>query len=124
MRTALGKVRGLGSAKEGTDHFWRQRLTAIANVPLILFSLVLVIGLSGARYDQVLDVMMQPFVTLILALFILSVSLHMKLGMQTIIEDYVHKEPMRLLAVLGNLFFCIGIAAGGLFALLMISFGG
>mgnify|MGYP001214781287 FL=1 len=123
MRTPLGRVRGLGSAKEGTDHFWRQRLTAVANVPLILFFVGLVVSLNGASYAEVRETLANPLVAL-LTLFILASALyHMKLGMQSIIEDYIHGEGLKIVLVMLNIFFPIVIGAVSLFALLKIAFG-
>ena len=124
MRTPLGKVRGLGSAKEGTDHFWRQRLTAIANVPLILFFIWLVVSLNGAPHAEVVETLSSPFVALVLLAIIFSVCLHMKLGMQVIIEDYIHSEGTKIILVVLNIFFCSAVALASVFAVLKIGFGG
>lgn len=123
MRTALGRVRGLGSAREGTDHFWRQRLTAVANVPLILFFVGLVVSLNGASYAEVRETLANPLVALLTILILASALYHMKLGMQSIIEDYVHGEGLKIVLVMLNIFFPIVIGAVSLFALLKIAFG-
>ena len=124
MRTPLGKVRGLGSAKDGTDHFWRQRLTAVANVPLILFLIWLIISLIGATHAQVVSALANPFIAIILLATIVSVCWHMKLGMQIIIEDYVHSEGSKIILVILNSFFCFGLGLAAVFAVLKLGFGG
>jgi succinate dehydrogenase / fumarate reductase membrane anchor subunit len=95
MRTPLGKVRGLGSAKEGTAHFWYQRVTAVALVPLVLFFIGLVISLNGASFAEVRAALSHPLTAIVMALFVLTGVYHMRLGMQVIIEDYVHGEGMK-----------------------------
>ncbi|MBX3568886.1 MAG: succinate dehydrogenase, hydrophobic membrane anchor protein [Rhizobiaceae bacterium] len=124
MRTPLGRVRGLGSAREGTEHFWRQRLTAIANIPLTLFFLGLLISLNGAGFAETRAVLANPFVALVLLLFVVSGLYHMRLGMQVIIEDYIHGELMKLSLLLLNTFFTIAVGAAAAFALLKLAFGG
>ena len=124
MRTPLGKVRGLGSAKDGTTHFWRQRLTAVANVFLISFFVILVIALQGADYANFIEALQNPIISTLLLLVILVGCLHMKLGMQVIIEDYVHTEGLKLLLLMGNIFFASFIALASVVAVLKISFGG
>ena len=124
MRTPLGRVRGLGSAREGTMHFWRQRLTAIANVPLVLFMVGLMVALVGAPYEDVRATLANPFVTLVVILFLVSVLYHMKLGMQIVIEDYVHGEGAKVALIALNTFFPLVIGVASIFALLKIAFGG
>jgi len=124
MRTPLAKVRGLGSAHEGTDHFWRQRLTAVANIPLFLFFVGLLISLNGADYATVRQALANPFVTLMFALMIFSGLYHMRLGMQVVIEDYIHGEGLKLALIMLNTFFCIAAGAAGAYALIRLAFGG
>ena len=92
MRTPLGRVRGLGSAKSGTGHFWHQRLTAIANVPLTAGFVIILVSLLGRGHATVQQTLGSPLVAIVMLLFVCSISYHMKLGMQVIIEDYVHDE--------------------------------
>ena len=124
MRTPLAKVRGLGSAHEGTDHFWRQRLTAVANIPLFLFFVGFLISLNGADYTTVRQALANPFVTLMFGLMIFSGLYHMRLGMQVIIEDYVHGEGLKLAFIMLNTFFCIVAGAASAYALIRLAFGG
>src|SRR5680860_1242870 len=102
MRTPLSKVRGFGSAKEGTEHFWRQRVTAIANVPLIIAFCWLIISLVGAAHAEVVATLSSPLTAVLLALIMASAIIHMRLGMQTVIEDYVNGELAKIVLLLIN----------------------
>lgn len=124
MRTPLGRIRGLGSAREGTQHFWRQRLTAIANVPLTLFFVGFLISLNGAGYAETRTALSNPFVGLVMLLFAGSALFHMRLGMQVIIEDYVHGDLLKIALLALNTFFAIALAAAAGIALLKLAFGG
>lgn len=122
-RTPLGKVRGLGSAKEGTDHFWKQRVTAVSNLILVSCLIVLLVRLAGADHATVKHALARPQNAILLLLLVLSGVLHMRLGMQTIIEDYVHSEGRKVLALMLNSFFTIVIGLTCVFAVLKLSLG-
>ena len=123
MRTPLKSVRHLGSAHEGADHFVMQRMTAIANVFLAIFLVWLVATVAGADYASVRVLLRNPFIAMGLLLLIGSGVLHMRLGMQVIIEDYVHGEGAKLVALALNTFFAILIGVASVFAILKLSFG-
>lgn len=123
MRTPLNKVRGLGSAKEGADHFWRQRLTALANVPLTLFLVVSVILLAGKDHATVAAYIGSPLAAVAFAALIISATLHMRLGMQVIIEDYVHGEAAKVLLLIANTFFTILVGLAAIMAIIKLSLG-
>jgi succinate dehydrogenase / fumarate reductase membrane anchor subunit len=122
MRTPLKNVRHLGSAREGTDHFWRMRLTAVANLILAPLFVVLVVSLVGQDYAVARRALGHPLVAIPMALFIGSALVHMRLGMQTIIEDYVHSEGRKVALLMLNTFFVILIGVCALYALLRLSF--
>jgi succinate dehydrogenase / fumarate reductase membrane anchor subunit len=122
IRTPIGRVRGLGSAKSGTEHFWRQRLTAIANIPLVLTFVIIVALMPGSDFGTARALIGQPLVAILLLLLVLSVTIHMRIGMQVIIEDYIHGGA-KVVAVLANTFFAIVVAASAIFAVLKIAFG-
>ena len=122
MSTPLGRVLGLGSAKSGTEHFWRQRLTAVANVPLTVAFVVIVIGLLGRNHAAVVQILGSPLVAIVMLLFIGSITTHMRIGMQVIIEDYVHGEVTKLVLLMANTFFAVAVGLACAFAILMLSF--
>ena len=124
MRTPLSTVTGLGSAKEGTTHFWQQRLTAVANVPLSLFLIWFVIRVGGLGRGEIALVLGNPLIAGLLILAICSIAWHMRLGMQVIIEDYVHGEGRKIMLLIANNFFSFGAAALSIVAILKLSFGG
>ena len=123
MRTPLSRVRGMGAGHGGTEHFWQQRLTAIANLVLITIFLFVVISLASGDYETVRDAFTNPVVGVGAALVIISGCVHMRLGMQTIIEDYIH-GGLKWVLTIGNVFFACLIAGVGLYAIIKMSFGG
>jgi succinate dehydrogenase / fumarate reductase membrane anchor subunit len=122
LRTPLARVRGRGSARSGTEHFWRQRLTAVANVPLTIAFVVIVVMLLGRNHAAVVLMLRHPLVAIVMLLFIASMCVHMRIGMQVIIEDYVHDERHKLALLMANTFFCTAVALASAFAILMLSF--
>ncbi len=124
MRTPLSRVRGMGSAKDGTQHFWRQRLTAIANLPLMIFFAWLVISLAGSSYGEAKELLSHPCIAILLLALIGSGLFHMKLGMQTVIEDYVHSEGKKMFCLIANIFCVSAIALVSVFSILKLAFGG
>jgi succinate dehydrogenase / fumarate reductase, membrane anchor subunit len=123
MRSPIGRVRGLGAAKSGTAHFWLQRVTAVANVPLVIGFVVIVLTQLGRDHAAVVQILGSPIVAIAMLLFILSVTWHMRLGMQVIIEDYVHHEGRRIVALIANTFFSVVIGLSCAYAILKLSFG-
>ncbi len=122
-RTSLSRVRGLGSAQSGTDHFWSQRLTGLANLVLLVFVIYSVIHLAGEPLDVVRSYFAWPVVTVLSSLFALSATYHMRLGMQDIIEDYVHSEAPKLVLLLLNTFFAVLVALTSIIAIIQLSLG-
>jgi succinate dehydrogenase / fumarate reductase membrane anchor subunit len=124
METPLRRVRHYGSAHEGTMHFWRQRLTAMANIPLVIVSFILIVSLIGKPYAEVVATLSSPFAAVLLILLIVSITVHMRLGVQVVIEDYIHTEGTRILLLAANTFFAIVIAALSIVAILKLALGG
>jgi succinate dehydrogenase / fumarate reductase, membrane anchor subunit len=123
MRSPLRQVRGLGSARSGTEHFWHQRLTAMANIPLTIGFVVVVASLMGRNHAAVVQILGSPLVAVLMLLFILSATVHMRIGMQVIIEDYVHDEVAKFTMLIANTFFAVVVALASAFAILKLSFG-
>ena len=123
MRTPLGRVRGLGSAKTGTEDFWHQRLTAMANIPLVIAGVVIVISLAGRNHAAAAQILGSPLIAILMLLFIISVTFHMRIGMQVIIEDYVHEETSKIALIMLNTFYTVAVALVSAFAILTLSFG-
>lgn len=123
MRTPLKNVRRLGSAKEGTDHFWRQRVTSVAALLLLPFMLWIALALVGAEYETVTRTLGNPIVAILLILFIVTSVIHMRIGMQVIIEDYVHADGTKIALLMLNTFFSVLVGLAGVFAVLRLSFG-
>ena len=124
FRSPLSQARGLGSAKSGTHHWWMQRVTAIALIPLIIWFLSSALQLVGADFDVVRTWIAQPLTSVLLILFVLGFFYHMKLGLQVVIEDYVHGEANKIGLLLIVNFATIGLSVACIFSILKIAFGG
>ena len=123
IRTPLGRVLGRGAAKSGTEHFWHQRLTAVANVPLTIAAMCIMIALIGRNQAAVAQVLGAPAVAIIMLLFIGSITTHMRIGMAVIIEDYVHEDSLKLTLLMANTFFTIAVGLAAVYGVLKLSFG-
>ena len=123
MRTPLGRVRNLGSSHSGTSDFWRQRMTAVAMVLLMVPAIVIVMMLLGRNQAGAAQILGSAPIAIIMLLFIVASTWHMKIGMQVVIEDYVHGEIVKLACVMANNFFCIAVALASIYAILKLSSG-
>ena len=123
MSTPLGRVRGLGAARSGTEHFWRQRVTGVAMVPLTIAFVLVVIYLAKASQATAIATLSLPLIAILMFFFVVAGIVHMRIGMQVIIEDYVHDEKLKMAAVMANTFFSLLIGAACTYALLKLNFG-
>ena len=123
LRSPLGKVLGTGSAKEGVHHWWLQRLTSIALVPLTIWFVVSLLSLSSFEHVTVITWMAQSWTALLLVLFILVATWHSLLGVRVVVEDYVRGGSKTLMLVVITFIHAV-VAAAGIFAVLKVAFGG
>ena len=123
IRTPLARVLGRGAARSGTGHFWRQRLTAVANIPLTIAVVIIIVMLLGRNQAAAAQILGSPLVAIILLLFTVSITVHMRIGMQVIIEDYVHDEIAKLVLIMANTFFTIAVGLTAVYGLFKLSFG-
>jgi len=123
FETPLKRVRGLGAAHSGTEHFWRQRMTAIAGIPLTIAFLIIVLSTVGKSHAAVVATLSHPLVAILMILFVVTGVVHMRIGMQVIIEDYVHEELPKIGLLALNTFFSVAVGLGCVYAILKLSFG-
>jgi succinate dehydrogenase / fumarate reductase, membrane anchor subunit len=123
FRTPLGRVLGLGSAKSGVHHWWMERVTAIAAVPLVLFLIGFILAIAGGDHQAVVTAIRHPIVAILLIAAIVTIARHMQLGMQVILEDYVHGKMVLIACLLANSLFSIIVAVAGVAAVIAIYFG-
>ena len=121
MRSPLGRAIGLGSAKEGVEHWWLQRITAVALVPLSLWFVIAIIRLVGADSDGVRDWVANPLPAIMLVLLLIATFYHAALGLQVVIEDYIHAELTKLALVVIVRLGCFALAVAGMFAVLSMA---
>lgn len=123
IRTPLARVRGFGAAKSGTDTFWHQRVTALANIPLTIAAIVIMMMLLGRNQAAAAQILGSPVVAIIMLMFVVSITVHMRIGMQVVIEDYVHHDLLKLVLLIGNTFFAILVGLSSVYGILKLSFG-
>jgi len=123
MRSPLGRAVGLGSAKEGVEHWWLQRITAVALVPLTLWFVIAVIRLVGADLDSVRDWVGNPLPAILLVLLLIATFYHASLGLQVVIEDYIHAEFAKLGLVIIIRLACFAFVVAGIFAVVSMAVG-
>jgi succinate dehydrogenase / fumarate reductase membrane anchor subunit len=121
LKTPLARARGLGSAKEGADHWFSQRLTAIANISLMIWLILSVVSMQGASYPEFTHWLSQPINAILMILTIISVFYHAKLGSQVIAEDYIHCEAMKTAKLISMKLFFFGAAIASIFSVLKIA---
>jgi succinate dehydrogenase membrane anchor subunit len=123
MRTPRARVRDLGAARTGTGQFWHQRVTSVAEVPLTIALVFIVVSLLWRSHAAVVQILGSPLIATIMLLFIVNSVYHMWIGMQEIIVDYVHDEKLKLASLMANTFFAFAVGFASAFAILKLSFG-
>ena len=121
MRTDLGRVRGLGTAKEGVHHWWMQRLTAIALIPLTLWFITSIATLNNASYTETVNWLSIPLVSIFMILLVSATLYHALLGVQVVVEDYIHQEGLKFLLLIGLKFIFLVLGVVAIFSLLKIA---
>ncbi len=123
MRTSLSRVRHFGSAHDGTGHFWIERVTGAASFLLTIVFIVVTLVVVGRPHDEVVSVLGSPIIAALLVLYIAVVAMHMRVGMEAIIVDYVSGDAAKMAWLVANTFFSVVVAAIGIVAALRIAFG-
>ena len=123
-RSTLSRVRHLGSAHDGTHHFWVQRLTAVALIPLTVWFVVSVIMLAGASHEEVAAWLARPVPAILMVLLVVATFHHAQLGLQVVIEDYVHQPALRLASLILVKLGAAALGFAAVFAVLKLAFGG
>lgn len=123
MATPLHRVRYFGSAHGGTDHFWRQRLTGAANAVLVIGLIGVAFAIVGKPYEEIAAIIGSPFVAVLLVLLFVSATIHMRIGMQTIIEDYIHGEALKVVLLALSTFFAAAVAVTAILAVVKLALG-
>jgi succinate dehydrogenase / fumarate reductase membrane anchor subunit len=123
MRTPLRRIRHLGAAHSGTSHFWHQRLTSVAGISLTVAFVIILMAVMGRNHAAAKQILGAPLVLLLLLLFVLNTTYHMWLGMQVIVEDYVHHELGKIALLMLNTFFSVTVGFACAYALLKLAFG-
>ena len=121
MRTDLGRVRGLGTAKEGVHHWWMQRLTAIALIPLTLWFIISIATLNNASYTETVNWLSIPLVSIFMILLVSATLYHALLGVQVVVEDYIHQEGLKFILLIGLKFIFLVFGVAAIFSLLKIA---
>jgi succinate dehydrogenase / fumarate reductase membrane anchor subunit len=122
-RTPLARIRGLGAAGGGTREYWLLKLTSVALLPLTIFLIGLALALKDASHAEVAATLAAPQIAIPLCFFIFANALHMRIGMQNVIDDYVHTKGTKKIAVGANIFFSYGASAAAFYFLLQLGFG-
>lgn len=124
METPIGRVRGLGSARSGTHHWWLERLTSVSTLLLFVWFLVALLRLPSLDHDTVTGWLGQPLAAAPMLLLIVSTFWHLKLGLQVVVEDYVHDGGLKAFSIILVNFFAIALGALAFYSVLSIAFGG
>ena len=124
LQNPIGRVRGLGSAKSGSEHWWAQRVTAVALVPLTLWFIYSALALAGAEYAVAKAWLATPLNAILMVLLVIATCHHVQLGLQVIVEDYIHGEAMKVVTLVVIKLGCFSLAVAAIFSVFKVSFGG